>query len=497
MSCIANNCSNKAIYNYKNAKGQKYCKEHKLDNMANKTKKICLESDCIKNICKYSKLYCTEHYLKDVNHTFVEEPKKEKVKTNSNPNCIIENCNVSANYNKKGLKAIYCANHAKEIGIDNEEHQLRNVRTKLCEYKFENGLDCIKIALFGQNNKKQFCKDHNPDSEQFKKLNKDKRCKFENCNKVPNYGLENGVKEYCAEHKLENMIQLFQKCIIDDCNKRARYNRPNEKGAKYCAEHKNSEMKDNTKKICIEEECEREAHYNFKNNNNGIYCSIHKKDNMCSNKHKICKYQNCIIEAHFGTKEDSKQYCCTHKKDNMFDYRSKKCLSCNLYNVRREPFLCSYCNPNNKSFKTQEMNIVNYLKDNNINFIHNKSVGFACGNYRPDILIDCNTHFIVIEIDEDQHKQYEQSCEFIRMNNIYLSLGLPTIFIRFNPDNFYINNKRSRIGLDNRLKTLLSLINKFKLKLDINIIELYYLYFDCDCNYDCNYIHQKNFEFTN
>ena len=42
--------------------------------------------------------------------------------------------------------------------------------------------------------------------------------------------------------------------------------------------------------------------------------------------------------------------------------------------------------------------------------------------------------FICIECDENSHKNYPQDCELIRMNNITYSLGLPTIFIRFNPD---------------------------------------------------------------
>ena len=282
--CQQLNCPNKAIYNYKNKKGQRYCKDHKLDNMCNKTKKICDEIDCIKNTCKYSKIYCTDHYVKEIiipdnlDEINLNGSKEElKNKKNSNPDCIILNCTISANYNKKGLTAEYCSKHAKEIGIGNNLDQLRNVRTKLCEYIYNDGLDCIKTALYGQNNKKQFCKDHVPKTEEYIKLNKDKECLYEGCNKVPNYGFKDGIKEYCNIHKLEHMIQLFQKCIIDDCNNRARYNEQGKKGAKYCTEHKLSSMKDNTKKICIEENCYNEAHYNFKNNNNGIYCNLHKK----------------------------------------------------------------------------------------------------------------------------------------------------------------------------------------------------------------------------
>ena len=495
--CRQLNCLNKAIYNYKNEKGQRYFKDHKLDNMCNKTKKICDEIDCIKNTCKYSKTHCTDHCVKeiiipnDLDEIDLNE-KKSKNKKNSNPNCVILNCTISANYNKKGLKAEYCSKHAKEIGIGNNPDQVRNVRTKLCEHIYEDGLDCVKTALYGQNKKKQFCKDHVPKSEEYTKLNKDKECLYEDCTTVPNYGFKEGIKEYCSIHKLENMIQLFQQCIIDDCNNRARYNEQSEKGAKYCSEHKLYNMKDNSKKICIEENCNNEAHYNFKNNNNGIYCNLHKKDNMCSNKVKTCKYVNCLTDAYFGTKEDPKQYCVTHKKDKMYNFTSKKCTSCNLYEVKIQPYLCAYCNPD-KSHKIKEMEVVNYLRQQNIDFIHNKSTGFICGNYFPDILIDCNTHFIVVEIDEEQHKQYSNECEYIRMNNIYLSLGLPTIFIRFNPDDFKVHNMRNRTVLNTKLKILLNIINELNYKKNVNYIELYYLFYDCECKNKCSFIHEKQF----
>jgi hypothetical protein len=417
------------------------------------------------------------------------EVKGSKEIKNSNPKCIIKDCKISANYNKKGLNAIYCSEHAKEIGIGNTENQLRNVRTKLCEHIFEDGLDCIKIALYGIDTK-QFCKDHV--EEGMYKLSKDKKCKKEDCVFVPSYGFENGISEYCKKHAEKGMKQLYQKCIIDGCKERARYNVDGKKGLRYCLLHKTKDMKDNTKKICIEDKCSEEAYYNVKHNNNGIYCNLHKKENMCSNKNKTCKYEDCLIDAYFGTKEDPRQYCSSHKEIFMYDYTSKTCSNCNLYQVRKNPNLCSYCNPN-KYKKTKEMKVINYLNKNNIQFIHNKSIGYLCGNFKPDILIDCNTHFIIVEVDEGQHRQYTKECEFARMSNIYLANGLPTIFIRFNPDNFKVNNIRNQTKIETRLNKLLKIIKEYQNKENINFIELLYLYFDCPCENKCNFIHVKEF----
>ena len=494
--CRQLNCLNKAIYNYKNEKGQRYCKDHKLDNMCNKTKKICDEIDCIKNICKYSKTHCTDHYVKeiiipnDLDDIDLNE-KKSKNKKNSNPNCVILNCTISANYNKKGLKAEYCSKHAKEIGIGNNPDQVRNVRTKLCEHMYEDGLDCIKTALYGQNNKKQFCKDHVPKSDDYIKLNKDKECLYEGCNTVPNYGFKEGIKEYCSIHKLENMIQLFQQCIIDDCNNRARYNEQGEKGAKYCSEHKLYNMKDNSKKICIEENCNNEAHYNFKNNNNGIYCNLHKKDNMCSNKVKTCKDDNCLTDAYFGTKEDPKQYCVTHKKDKMY----------NFHNQSEE-----YYNDIENNCLNKEKIVKVFLENNNIKFKYNKKIKDSKDNYKPDFLLEYENHCIIVEVDENQHKRshYYNNNEISRNISLQTNLNKPLLLIRFNPDYYWVNKERKYIQLNDKLDVLLQIINENSdidiiksnsiLKFDINLLNnnIIKMYFDCTCKNDCNYIHLES-----
>jgi hypothetical protein len=38
---------------------------------------------------------------------------------------------------------------------------------------------------------------------------------------------------------------------------------------------------------------------------------------------------------------------------------------------------------------------------------------------RPDILIDCGTHVIIVEVDENCHKSYESTCENKRICALY------------------------------------------------------------------------------
>lgn len=53
-----------------------------------------------------------------------------------------------------------------------------------------------------------------------------------------------------------------------------------------------------------------------------------------------------------------------------------------------------------------------------------------------DIVYDCGTHFLVVEIDEHRHSSYNKSCEITRMKEICQAIGMPTIFIRYNPDSY-------------------------------------------------------------
>jgi hypothetical protein len=75
--------------------------------------------------------------------------------------------------------------------------------------------------------------------------------------------------------------------------------------------------------------------------------------------------------------------------------------------------------------------------------IFDKIVDGGCSRRKPDILIDLLTYSIIIECDENQHKNY--TCENRRTMELFQDLGdRPIIFIRFNPDS-YINKNTKKI----------------------------------------------------
>jgi len=161
-----------------------------------------------------------------------------------------------------------------------------------------------------------------------------------------------------------------------------------------------------------------------------------------------------------------------------------KCPECFLWRTGGK--LCSYCIPqkeNKKYQKTKEYKIVKFLRENiDIEFIHNKSVGVECtlddrentnGHLYPDIRFDCLTFNLIVEIDEFRHRGSNYNCDERRMYDIIAKLGMPCVFIRYNPDN-----------KDSNKNNLLKEINKYleynyeEIDFDDYGLNVNYMYYD-------------------
>ncbi len=82
--------------------------------------------------------------------------------------------------------------------------------------------------------------------------------------------------------------------------------------------------------------------------------------------------------------------------------------------------------------------IVDAIKDvhgSTLTIICDKKIEGGCSRRRPDLFIDLGSHCIIIEVDENQHRQYE--CEEKRMIDLYEDSGFrKMVFLRFNPDSY-------------------------------------------------------------
>jgi hypothetical protein len=289
-------------------------------------------------------------------------------------------------------------------------------------------------------------------------------CIQDDCKNIAHYNYpDEEIPNYCEIHKTIEMCLFYKrKCHFLDneytqCNTEASFgiNKPI-----YCSKHKKEEMIDVKHKICIEENCSKRASFNYENEESGLYCSSHKKDNMIDFSHRRCKEDNCNKLATYNY-DDKKtaDYCSTHKKENMTDIFNKhkicKTELCNTYATSKKyRGYCIYCFINlfpdekvSKNYKTKEKTVSDFIKNmyKNFNIINDKVINGGCSKRRPDLLIDLNTHVIIIEIDEEQHTTYDTICENKRIMEISQDLGHPNIvFIRFNPDS-YINKNEKKV----------------------------------------------------
>lgn len=77
----------------------------------------------------------------------------------------------------------------------------------------------------------------------------------------------------------------------------------------------------------------------------------------------------------------------------------------------------------------------------------------------------CEFYFycVIVEIDENQHNTYEDSCECARINEIVNGIGgKSVIMIRYNPDKVINMNKPLEFTQTERLELLVKTINNGK-----------------------------------
>ena len=275
-----------------------------------------------------------------------------------------------------------------------------------------------------------------------------KRCKHVGCDKQANCGFKGGTKTRCGKHKQPTMIYLG--------------------GAR-----------------CKHVGCDKQANYGFKGGTQ-TRCGKHKQPIMIYLAGQRCKHVGCYKQAVHGIKGDQPTRCHAHKSDKMVDVTNQRCTSCKTTCTNKKDKLCSACRQVQQTGASRkllriERRIIAMLilhgtiiDDDRTKF--NKSIGAACGGYRPDIYIDCGTFILVIEIDENQHRpryisrivdgvvtpmavgSYSTECENKRMMSIVSKEQMPVYFIRINPDKCTIDGKVIKVSFEKRCEALRTLV---------------------------------------
>jgi hypothetical protein len=204
--------------------------------------------------------------------------------------------------------------------------------------------------------------------------------------------------------------------------------------------------------ICKFENCKTRACYNVDGQSKALYCSVHKKENMVDVKSKTCIELDCKTIPNYNIEGQKPLYCSVHKKENMVDVKNKTCKTplCSIIVGEKYNSYCYFCFihmfpdlPTAKNYKTKEKTVAEYITKifPQYTWITDKKIQDGCSRRRPDLLLDLGFQILIIEIDENQHTDYDCSCENKRLMEISQDLGhRPIIFIRFNPDSYKNEN---------------------------------------------------------
>ena len=274
---------------------------------------------------------------------------------------------------------------------------------------------------------------------------KHKKCK---CGKRPNFnepGETNAI--CCSQCKTDTMVDVINKKC--KCGKvRPIYNEPGKNPAICCSKCKTDIMIDVINKKC---KCGTRPNFNEPGKTNAICCLNCKTDTMVDIKHKKCK---CGKRPSYNEPTEIIATCCLNcKTDTMIDVINKKCKNnwCSTIIRGKYDGYCLYCymnmfpdKPVARNYKTKEYSVVEYVKTtfSRFDWITDKKVQNGCSRRRPDLLLDLGYQIIIVEVDENQHIDYDCSCENKRIMELSQDLGhRPIVFIRFNPDDYMCQSK--------------------------------------------------------
>ncbi len=402
--CSAENCSKRATFAYHKDDELQYCKAHSVEGMLDVKNKRCSHIGC------------------------------EKIKP------------VFAYHKSDEFK--YGKNHAVGDMID--------VRSKKCSYM---GCNSQPVFAYHKSDEFKYCKSHK--AEDMRDV-RSKKCSHVGCDSIPNFSYsKNDVLRYCKTHAADDMVDVkHRKCAHSTCdsvNPSFAYTKNDE--FKYCKTHAAEDMIDVNHRRCTHLGCNSlNSVFAYTKNDEFKYCKTHAIEGMVDVLSKRCAHPDCDHRPVFAYyKSDKFKYCKTHASKRMQDVKSKKCMSCGLFQVRKsKDYLCSQCfvftYPDHIlscHYKTKELTFTKLLQqdlsEQGIPCVLDSKISGGCSRRRPDVFIDLLSHVLIIEIDENQHLSYNESCEYVRTIELNEDIGhRPMYIIRLNPDSYKFNGKSIR-----------------------------------------------------
>jgi len=210
-------------------------------------------------------------------------------------------------------------------------------------------------------------------------------------------------------------------------------------------------------KTCATDGCRKQPRYGIPGNS-PTRCAEHKEDGMIAYPRKKCIKKGCNEIALFGLSHAI--HCEEHKDENEMNLIEHKCKNCPYTDILNENGYCRYCEPSkyHRAVLAKQREVKLYFDQHDIKYVlyDARIEENQCGLERPDFVFEskAGSHMIVVEIDEFQHKSRAEICECTRMINISQEYGLPTIYIRYNPDEYKTDRRKHSPSFKKRMDEL-------------------------------------------
>jgi hypothetical protein len=268
-----------------------------------------------------------------------------------------------------------------------------------------------------------------------------RRCTFEGCRNMEiSKGLcrrHSGVpvkRKKCSENDCSNFAQkgglctkhggIQKRCSFDGCSK-------NVINGGSCVSH------GAVSKRCSSEGCTNKSI-------KGGRCITHGA------MHKRCSFDGCLnqcVKEGRCISHGAKFLKCTHpgcnysrQKDGLCKFHHptyQKCINCQFYQVAIKGSMCGTCSGYRQNSEEYRLRDLINLWFQDLKIVHDRIIEGSCLRYRPDFFIETpKGHIIIVEVDEDHHKDYDVNCEVVRMFNIQQAIMTPIVFVRYNPDTY-------------------------------------------------------------
>ncbi len=309
-----------------------------------------------------------------------------------------------------------------------------------------------------------------------------RKCEAAACDTLPCFNTRGSKKgRFCAVHKEAGMVNVISPtCENAECDSQPTFNTRGSKKGRFCAVHKDAGMVDVISPTCENAECDGLARFGLPGKRPHL-CTSHRSIGTILQPTKRCLEGNCTELAIYGMRIH--EHCEAHKVDGEVNVLERKCRSCGLLGILDRNDNCETCDPVTfKRIALAKQNMVrDYLITEGFVFetIDRMIDGGVCGKERPDFYIDCGTHILIIEVDEHQHSGRACECEQTRMVNISQSNGMPTIFLRWNPDRYKSAKKGAVMTATSRRLAILTEWTLHHIKTPpTEFLSVMYLFFD-------------------